>query len=58
MSQRAHFSKTIPLCHNHHQWGGYGIALHAGQKFWETVYGSETELLKQINTLIGDEEND
>jgi hypothetical protein len=41
--------KTIPLCRQHHQTGGNGIAFHAtGKKKWNEKYSSEYELLKQI----------
>ena len=52
LSQRSHFSLTIPLCPNHHQNGGYGIALHAGQKEFERKFGSEVELLQETIKLI------
>jgi len=57
MSQRSHFSDTLPLCHMHHQGGACGVALHAGQSTWEKNFGTETELLEQVNTLIGDEDD-
>jgi len=44
--------KTIPLCGQHHQMGGYGIALHAGRKKWESLYGTQQELLIQVQNLI------
>jgi len=46
-----HF-KTIPLCPNHHRNGGYGVALHAGRAQWEKLYGTQAELLKQVQELI------
>ncbi|EDW6362012.1 DUF968 domain-containing protein [Salmonella enterica subsp. enterica] len=46
--QRAPWSRTLPLCHVHHQDGGHGVALHAGQKTWEQKYGTEEELLGQL----------
>lgn len=47
MGQRASNYDTIPLCPTHHQHGGIGVAIHAGQKTWEALYGTELELLKQ-----------
>jgi hypothetical protein len=48
--------KVIPLCHWHHQNGGYGIALHAGKKEWQKRYGTEEELIiktyKILNEMI------
>lgn len=53
MSQKSPFNKAIPLCPNHHQHGGYGVALHAGVKEFEKRYGTEEDLLVQVNTLLG-----
>ena len=52
LSQRSHWSLAIPLCPNHHQNGGYGIALHAGQKEFERKFGTEVELLQETIKLI------
>jgi hypothetical protein len=52
MGQRNHWSKAIPLCPMHHQNGGYGIALHAGQKAFEKKYGTELELLQQTLAFL------
>jgi len=45
MAERGAWDEAIPLCHKHHQGGGYGIAFHAGQGIWEKTYGTEAELL-------------
>ena len=37
--------KVIPLCVDHHTGGGHGVAIHAGKTVWETIYGTEQELL-------------
>jgi len=55
MGQRAKHDRAIGLCHLHHRTGGYGVALHAGQKEWERLYGTELELLEQVNQLLGAE---
>lgn len=47
MGQRASHNETIPLCPTHHQHGGHGVAIHAGQKTWEAIHGTELELLQQ-----------
>lgn len=47
MSQRASDYLVIPLCPAHHRTGGYGVAIHAGQKQFELQHGSELELLAQ-----------
>jgi len=44
--------KTIPLCGLHHQNGGYGVALHAGLKKWESLYGTQQDLLIQVQEII------
>lgn len=50
--QRASHFRTIPLCHPHHRTGGYGVAIHAGQKMWEEIYGTEEGLLAQVEILL------
>ena len=45
MGMRNNFMNAIPLCPNHHQHGGHGIALHAGQETFESKFGTEEELL-------------
>jgi hypothetical protein len=54
MGQKTHYSKAIPLCPNHHQHGGYGVAIHAGQKQFESLYGSEESLLELVTHLMKD----
>lgn len=57
MGQRASDFEVIPLCGIHHQQGGHGVAIHAGQKAWEARYGTERELLTQVRQLLGITEN-
>lgn len=57
-SVRASHFRTIPLCHTHHRTGGYGVAIHAGQKTWEQKYGTEADLLAQVKRELGEVEND
>ena len=52
MSQRASNYDAIPLCHGHHRTGGYGVAIHAGRKEFERLYGTEVELLELTRSLI------
>jgi hypothetical protein len=40
----------------HHRLGGYGVAIHVGQREWERRYGTETELLTQTKQLLALEE--
>ena len=53
LGQRSHWSLAIPLCPMHHQHGGFGVALHAGQKTFEKKYGTESELLQQTLDILG-----
>ena len=55
MGQRAGNALVIPLCPQHHNMGGKGVAIHAGQKEWENLYGSELELLNR--TILNVYEN-
>jgi len=52
IGQKSHWSIAIPLCPLHHQNGGFGVALHAGQKTFERKYGTESELLHQTLTIL------
>ena len=54
LAMRSHWSLAIPLCALHHQHGGHGVALHAGQKTFERKYGTEAELLAETLNLIKD----
>lgn len=51
--RRAPHSMAIPLCHIHHRTGGYGVAIHAGQKAFEEKFGTELELLAEVKSLLG-----
>ena len=46
--QKAPDYLVLPLCPDHHQNGGHGVALHAGQATWEQNFGTELELLAQV----------
>lgn len=48
----SHF-QTIPLCPEHHRLGAYGVAIHAGKRAWEKIYGTELQLLEQTRQLLG-----
>ena len=56
MGQRASHGDCLPICPIHHRTGGYGVALHAGQKAFEKRYGTEPELLAQVRQALGMEE--
>jgi len=48
---RSH-EKIIGLCPRHHRNGGYEVAIHAGRKAWEKRYGTQQELLIQVEELL------
>lgn len=52
MGQRADDEEAIPLCHPHHRTGGYGVAYHAGRRAWEREYGTERELLAEVDEIV------
>lgn len=56
MSQKASHFDAIPLCTRHHRTGGFGVAIHAGQKTWEQNHGTEAELLADVRRRLGDKE--
>ena len=51
--QKASHFDVLPLCGHHHQTGGHGEAIHAGQKTWEARFGTELELLEQVRRELG-----
>lgn len=52
-AMRASNFEVLPLCPMHHQHGGHGVAIHAGQETWEAKYGTERELLEQTWREVG-----
>lgn len=54
MGRRNSHFETIPLCPAHHRTGGVGIAFHAAPRTFEAAYGTERELLAQVNEILGD----
>lgn len=52
-SQRASHYLTIGLCPDHHRTGGPGIAIHADQKWFERLYGTELDLLACVIAMLG-----
>ena len=50
MGKKADDKNTIPLCVEHHR-GGQGIH-HMGVKAWESVYGTQEQLLNIINKKL------
>ena len=49
VGQRSDDDHAIPLCSLHHRLGGYGVAFHAGRVAFESRYGTELELLAEVN---------
>jgi len=52
MAQRADDEEVIPLCPEHHRHGGRGVAIHAGRETWEARFGTERELLEEVNRKL------
>ena len=48
MGQRSSDWLVIPLCPDHHQNGGLGTAIHAGQHIFEQNHGTEAQLLAKV----------
>ena len=49
MGQRSSDWLVIPLCdRRHHQNGGLGTAIHAGQHIFEQNHGTEAQLLAKV----------
>lgn len=42
----------LPICPIHHQWGGYGVALHAGEKKFEENFGSIDGMLDEVEQIL------
>ncbi len=55
-AKRASHYETLPLCHIHHRTGGHGVALHAGQETWQGIFGTEHQLLEQVEGLLRKQE--
>jgi hypothetical protein len=52
-SQKASHYEVIPLCPIHHRYGGYGeVGYHQSPAEFEERYGTELELLEQVNELL------
>ncbi len=52
MGLRSSNFEIIGLCSIHHRLGGHGVAIHAGKETFEAQFGTEIELLKQVNGLL------
>jgi len=49
---RKNHNLVIPLCPEHHRLGQYGIAIHEGKTWWESIYGTEQFLLNKVSMLV------
>ena len=56
LGKRASNFETIPLCPEHHRTGGHGVAVHAGRRTWEAIYGTEKGLLERVRQMIEERE--
>ena len=45
-------SPVIPLCPTHHQFGGKGVAVHAGRESFEQNIATEEYLLGLVKDLL------
>ena len=53
LGKKASDLKTIPLCSKHHARGNMGEAIHETPlNQWESVFGSQEELLEITNELL------
>ena len=50
--QRANHREAIPLCPHHHRNGGFGEAFHGGKNTWQERFGTERELLAEVNEIL------
>jgi hypothetical protein len=52
-SKKRDRAPIIPLCGIHHQTGGYGVAVHAGEGAWEAAFGSVLGMVAEIEEVYG-----
>ena len=52
MGQRAGHYDGFGLCPPHHRTGNYGVAIHAGKKKWEELYGSEMDWVTTVKNRL------
>lgn len=52
MGMKASDFEVLPLCFQHHQAGGMGVAVHAGKRTWEAIHGTERELLEWVRLRL------
>lgn len=52
MGRKSSNYETIPLCHVHHRTGGYGVAIHEGLETFESIFGTEDELIQKVQKML------
>jgi len=52
--EKKNHQRTIGLCPRHHQYGGEGVAVHAGREAFTEAIASEERLLEMTNELMGE----
>lgn len=50
--RNSHYN-VLPLCPNHHQHGGHGVAFHAGKKEFEKNFDTEENLKRRLDNELG-----
>lgn len=53
MGRRPPDLDAIPLCPEHHRTGGYKVAIHAGRRGFEDVFGPAVQLLQLTRERLG-----
>jgi hypothetical protein len=51
--QRSSHFDVLGLCPPHHRTGGHGVAIHDGRETWESIHGTEADLLAQTREETG-----
>ena len=51
-SKKRKNAPRIPMCYWHHRGGGYGVALHAGEKEFEKNYGTVDSMLDEVAEML------
>ena len=54
ISQKSSHYLVLPLCPEHHQHGGVGDAFHASPRQWESMYGTELQLLAKLIGIMNE----
>lgn len=58
--RKEHYTNSIPLCPVHHRQGDGSerfngeLGYHVAPRSWEAQYGTQAQLLEQVNRLLGE----